>query len=205
MDKQTPYSSLTEITTNESFNGLYAQLEGTEHPYILRPMLGYTPHIGAMLSMMDLNRQWLIESVEKLSVAQLDFQFDDQSNSIGAMLLHLAATERGFQITSFKLYENNEENLNKEWAEKWEVVRKLGKQARQVQGNSIEFYLDTLADIRKVTLDGFAQKDDQWFMAPMHSPDGRTNNYYWQWFHLCQHESYHRAQINLVKQRLPTE
>lgn len=37
-----------------------------------------------------------------MSIEQLDFLLDDKANSIGSMLLHLAATERFYQVHTFE-------------------------------------------------------------------------------------------------------
>jgi hypothetical protein len=50
-------------------------------------------------------------------VEELDFQIDDQSNSIGAMLLHLAATEKYYQLNTFDEMEWGSWNdkIKEEW------------------------------------------------------------------------------------------
>ena len=62
--------------------------------YMIGPQEGYTPRVGTLLSTMTMMRTWIVYGVKDLTMAELDFQIDDKSNSIGAMLLHLAATER---------------------------------------------------------------------------------------------------------------
>lgn len=69
-------------------------MPNTDGLYIIGPKEGYTPQIGTLLSTMTMMRTWVIHNVKDLSVKELDFQIDEQSNSIGSMLLHLAATER---------------------------------------------------------------------------------------------------------------
>ena len=74
----------------------------TDDLYLLGPMEGYSPYIGSLLSTMNMMRTWVVYQVKDLTIEQLDFQVDEQSNSIGAMLLHLAATERYYQLNSFE-------------------------------------------------------------------------------------------------------
>ncbi len=69
--------------------------------YLIGPLEGYSPQIGTLLSTMNMMRKWVIGTVKDLTIEQLDFQIDDKSNSIGAMLLHLAATERYYQLNTF--------------------------------------------------------------------------------------------------------
>ena len=109
----------------------------TEGLYIIGPKEGYTPEIGTLLSTMTMMRTWLINSVKDLTVEQLDFQIDEQSNSIGAMLLHLAATEKYYQLNTF--HEMEWGSWDEEIKKEWDVPMGLGEKGReQIKGNGIE-------------------------------------------------------------------
>ena len=131
--------------------------------YLIGPKEGYAPHVGALLSTMTMMRAWVVGQVEGLSVSQLDFQIDEQSNSIGAMLYHLAATERYYQLNTFD---------NMEWGtwddeikEKWDVPMGLGEKGRkEIKGKELSFYLGKLKEVREVTKREFAKRDDDWLM-----------------------------------------
>jgi hypothetical protein len=73
-----------------------------EFPNVIGPRAGFTPQIGTLLSMMTWMRGPVTRSANGLSVKQLDFLLDKESNSIGSMLLHLAATERYYQLNTFE-------------------------------------------------------------------------------------------------------
>lgn len=66
------------------------------------PRDGFSLHIGTLLSMMTWMRDVILMPVRGMSAEQLDFLLDENSNSIGAMLLHLAAKERFYQIHTFE-------------------------------------------------------------------------------------------------------
>ena len=170
--------------------------------YIIGPQEGYSPQIGTLLSTMTMMREWLIGSVKELTVEQLDFQIDDKSNSIGAMLLHLAATERYYQLNTFDEMEWG--TWSEEIKKEWDVPMGLGEEGRnQIKGNSIDYYLSKLESVREVTKKEFANRDDEWIMkAEPFFGDELTNNYC-KWFHVCEHESNHRGQIKFVVKRLP--
>ena len=60
-----------------------------------------------------------------MSVSELDFLIDENANTVGALLMHLAATERCYQIHTFQ---------NKEWGDwpkedtdKWTITLQLGE------------------------------------------------------------------------------
>jgi len=52
--------------------------------------------------MLSYARQTTLGAVEGLTSAQLDHLHDERSNSIGALLAHVAAVERGFQLVTFE-------------------------------------------------------------------------------------------------------
>jgi len=171
---------------------------------IVGPKEGYTPHIGTLVSMMNWMRMVMLSPVKGMSVKDLDYLVDEKANSIGAMLWHLASTERFYQIHTF------EEREWGDWDEKdeklWSVASGLGDEARKtIKGNNLEFYLDKLSTVREHTLKEFAKRDDEWLMkVDKNFPWGPTNNYC-KWFHVCEHESNHNGQFKFIKKRLPSK
>ena len=174
-----------------------------ESIYLIGPQEGYSPQIGTLLSTMTMMRTWVIQTVKDLTVEQLDFQIDDQSNSIGAMLLHLAATEKYYQLNTFD---------NMEWGtwdddvkKVWDVPSGLGEAGReQIKGNSIDYYLNKLEEVRAVTKVEFSKRDDDWIMKSEPFFSGEPTNNYCKWFHVCEHESNHRGQMKFIIKRLPS-
>lgn len=174
--------------------------------YLIGPMKGYSPQIGTMLSMMNMMRHWIVDNVKNLTQKQLDFQIDEKSNAIGAMLLHLAATERWYQITTFDEYKPGKwpKAVKTDWDKKWAVAQHLGQKGReQIKGHSIDFYLQALKEVREVTKKEFAKRDDRWIQKSERFFDGKPTNNYSKWFHVCEHESNHRGQIKFILKRLP--
>lgn len=170
--------------------------------YLVGPQKGYSPHVGALLSTMTVMRTWVIDTVKDLTVEQLDFQIDDQSNSIGAMLMHLAATERYYQLNTFEEMEWG--SWSDEIKKEWDVPMTLGKEAKeQILGNRIDYYLDQLEKVREVTKQEFAKRDDKWIMKSEPFFGNQPTNNYCKWFHVCEHESNHRGQMKFVIKRLP--
>src|SRR5215467_8508978 len=60
---------------------------------IIGPRKGYSPQIGTLASMMAWMRGSVLRSVQGMSQSELDFLLDDKANSVGALLMHLAATD----------------------------------------------------------------------------------------------------------------
>lgn len=170
--------------------------------FLVGPKEGYSPHVGTMLSMMTMMRSMIIRGIENLTVEQLDFQIDEESNSIGAMLYHLAATEKYYQLHTFE---------NIPWGEwdqsvkdEWDLPFGLGAPAREsVKGNDISFYLDKLESVRNHTKEKFKELNDEWLMRSEPFFGNQPTNNYAKWFHVCEHESNHNGQIKFIKGRMP--
>ena len=186
---------------------LFSYAHKDQHPvtddlYLLGPMEGYSPHIGSLLSSMNMMRTWVVYQVQDLTTEQLDFQVDDQSNSIGAMLLHLAATERYYQLNSFEnmSWGSWSDEIKKEW----DIPMGLGEKGREViKGNNIDYYLEKLEKVRAHTKEEFAKRDDDWLFKSEPFFENQPTNNYAKWFHVCEHESNHNGQIKFIKKRMP--
>ena len=168
--------------------------------YFIGPMSGYSPHIGALVSMLNYNRHTILRQVDGMSVEQLDHLHDERSNSIGALLMHLGATEKFYQANTF---ENRE--LSKAERKIWGAASDLGDRGRkEIRGKTLDHYLDMITEVREKTLEEFKNRDDEWLMKVDEGWSSRGElNTYWKWFHVCEHEANHRGQITWLKKRLP--
>ena len=174
----------------------------SDNLYLIGPQEGYSPQIGTLLSTMTMMRSWVIGTVKDLTVKQLDFQLDEKSNSIGAMLLHLAATEKYYQLNTFDELEWG--TWSEEIKKEWDVPSGLGEKGReQIKENDIEYYLTKLEEVREVTKKEFAKRDDDWIMKSEPFFDNEPTNNYCKWFHVCEHESNHRGQMKFIIKRIP--
>lgn len=169
---------------------------------ILGPKPGYTPQVGTLVSMLTWMQPAVIRYADGITVPQLDFLFDAKANSIGALLLHLAATETYYQMNTFD---------NMKWdswpdtvKQKWDAAMDLGDAGRKtIKGHDLDFYVNTLQEVRAKSLAEFKKRDDAWLMTVDQTwPRGPTNNYC-KWFHVCEHESHHAGQIDLLIKRVP--
>ena len=111
--------------------------------WIVGPQPGYTPEIGTLVSMLAFTRMQVVANVKGMSTADLDFLLDAKANTIGALLLHLAATETYYQLNSFGgvKWDAWPDDVKK----KWDIPMNLGEPARKaIKGNSLDYYLDAL-------------------------------------------------------------
>jgi hypothetical protein len=184
-------------------NPIYASGFPTEDRLnVIGPREGYSLHIGTLLSMMTWMRDVILRPVEGMNVEQLDFLLDENSNSIGAMLLHLAATERYYQIHTFEGKAWGD--WSKEDIKRFDVAMNLGEEARKtIKGNNFRYYLDIMTAVRENTIREFKKRDDNWLMKVDEEwPWGPTNNYC-NWFHVCEHEFNDNGQFKYLRSRVP--
>ena len=169
--------------------------------HIIGPKEGFSPQIGTLVSMMNWMRNTVLHSVTGLKTEDLDYLHDAKSNTIGAMLLHLAATEAFYQANTFE----GRRDYNEKENETWGAAMSLGDEGRKrIKGNNLDYYLAVLKETREKTIAEFKKRDDNWLMAtdPAFFDNQPTNNYC-KWFHVCEHESNHNGQIKWIKSRLP--
>lgn len=171
---------------------------------LLGPKAGYTPLIGTLVSeltwMRDANG--ILRATEKLSQADLDYLFDKNANSIGALMLHLAATETYYQMNTFDgmKWDSWSEDVKK----KWDPAMNLGDAGRAtIKGHDRQYYVDILHEVREKTLAEFKKKDDAWLLAVEKDWPWGPTNIFCKWFHVCEHEAHHTGQVALLRKRLP--
>jgi uncharacterized damage-inducible protein DinB len=161
------------------------------------PLPGYTPTIGRLVAMLTYARDTTLAAVNGLTRGQLDHLHDARSNTIGALLAHIAAVERGYQVVTF---EEREPSPSETAA--WAAALKLGDQGRrEIRGHEPQVYTDELMRTREATLAALAQRDDGWLEAPLRIAPNL--NAHWAWFHVAEDEISHRGQIRWLRARLP--
>ena len=171
---------------------------------IIGPKAGYAPQVGTFVSMLTWMREanGVISATKNLTAADLDYLIDPNANTIGALMLHLAATETYYQLNTFE---------GKKWntwsdsvKQQWDPAMGLGDAGRKtIKGHDLNYYLKILEETRAKSLAEFRKRDDAWLLAVDKDwPWGPTNNYC-KWFHVCEHESHHSGQIAFLRKRLP--
>ncbi|WP_263354382.1 DinB family protein [Acidicapsa acidisoli] len=170
---------------------------------VIGPRPGYSPQIGTLVSMLTWVDHGVTGPVKGLTQPQLDTLFDANANTIGALLLHLAAAETFYQIHTFegKPYGEVPDSVKKQFG----AALELGDKGRkEIKEHDLDYYLNIMKETREKTLAGFKKRDDNWLMTidPKFFGDAPTNNYC-KWFHVCEHESHHAGQIAFLVKRLP--
>lgn len=169
-----------------------------DRPFVIETLPGFTPRIGQLAAMMRYVRMTTLRAVEGLDVEQLDHLLDENANSIGMLLEHIACVEEEYQVDTFGW------DASVLDSDRWRAGADLGLAARRlIRGQPLDAYLERLADVRQRTLDELSRRDDAWLEEESTWWDGRVANNHFKWFHVFEDEVNHRGQIRLLRKRLP--
>ncbi|MDC6363638.1 MULTISPECIES: DinB family protein [Flavobacteriaceae] len=167
-----------------------------DESFLLYPHEGYSPQIGSLVAMMENLKERVINIVKEMSQDQIDHLWDENANSIGALIFHLAAAEKYYQVMTF---ENR--TFNKEEIAFWQAALDLDEQGRsKIKGHDVLYYLELYENVRAHTLEELHKRDDEWLL---HTPPGSIMNNHYSWFHVMEHQAGHLGQIKMLKKRLP--
>jgi uncharacterized damage-inducible protein DinB len=176
---------------------VYTEDEAPRSQRWIAPVAGYSPVIGRLVCMLTYVRERTLAAVEGLTAAALDHRHDAESNSIGALLAHVAASERVFQILTFE----NREPTAAEHVE-WHAVLNGATSGRgECRDRAAPDYVEQLSALRQVTLAALGERDDAWLERAL--PSAPELNAHWSWFHVAEDEISHCGQIRWLKARLP--
>src|ERR1700722_15936308 len=133
---------------------------------ILGPRAGYSPQIGTFVSLFTWMRDGngVLAATKGLTAADLDVLFDKNANTIGALMMHLAATETYYQMNTFdgKKWDSWPDSVK----QKWDSAMNLGDAGRKaIKGHDREYYVSVLHEVREKSLAEFRKRDDAWFLA----------------------------------------
>jgi uncharacterized damage-inducible protein DinB len=166
--------------------------------YRIRTIGDFSPRIGELVSMLEHTRAVTLEEIQDLSEEELDYLVDEGSNSIGSLLLHIASIEFVHQIISFENRDINELELKQ-----WKSALELGEGARKnINKNSVDFYIDELSKVRENTISQFKGLRDDWLFQEKEWGNGVPYNNYYLWFHVFEDEINHRGQIRTIKRMI---
>ena len=169
------------------------------NPFLIVELPGFTPQIGRLVSMMNYVRSTTLSAVAGLGVEELDYLHDSTSNSIGALLAHIAAAEVGYQDATFY-----QRGLDEDEQREWGAALDLGERARgEIRGRELDYYVSRLEQVREKTLLELSQRTDDWLEEWAATNSGQRVNNHFKWFHVFGHEIHHRGQIRWLRARIP--
>jgi uncharacterized damage-inducible protein DinB len=169
------------------------------------PVAGYGPQIGRYVAQMTEVRQDLLDLLDGLTSAQLDWHPDEATESIGTLLLHLDAVEWSW------IHEDILGQPDTAYPGSWEEAMPIRVGTPQVRARPLPAYLDQLQRTRERTLQvlkDFTDADLTRLVGEAVPPPGvepRSTLYTIDWiiWHIIEHEATHVGQVELLKRLAP--
>jgi uncharacterized damage-inducible protein DinB len=168
-------------------------------PFVVAEQPGFAPEVGRLVVMLSYVRRTTLKAVEGLTASQLDHLHDAESNSIGALLAHIAGIEMAYQCSTFE-----QRRLSPAEHARWGAALELGSRGRrEIRGQDLAYYHAMLDEVRADTLRELAARDDAWLEETTPFWGGQPANNHFKWFHVLEDEINHRGQIRWLRRRLP--
>ncbi len=141
-------------------------------------------------------RTTTILSLKNLSVNELDWQYKEGWNTIGALLSHMVGIEAYFRIEFIE-----GRKLTDEENEKWMPGIEMGKYIPQlINQQPVEQYTAQLTESRELMLNAISNLTHEEFTRRIDGYDEETGcNLAWALYHMAEDEIYHRGQISIIR------
>jgi uncharacterized damage-inducible protein DinB len=168
--------------------------------YNVAPLTGFSPRIGRYLAMMDDVSARVLSYVDGLSAEQLSWFPDESCESIGTLLLHIAAVERSWI---------GEDICRRPMGEEWLPAFAIRFELPQISGKELPYFVNILKKTRDETKTDLAKLTDDDLsreIAPL-EPGEKANaekrfTIEWILYHVLEHEAHHKGQIALMRRLL---
>ena len=166
----------------------------------IRPITGFAPRIGSYLAQLEDVRERTKRYAEGLSSSQLTWFPNPRVESIGTLLLHIAAVETSWI---------QEDIVRKPMGEEWKIGFPIRFGIPQISGEPLEFFLEKLDSSRTMTRQVLAELTDADLdrsitsLDDERSADAQRYTIEWILYHLVEHEAHHKGQIAVMKRLLP--
>lgn len=165
------------------------------------PYAGYPPRIGRYLTQMEDVRRQVKKSIEGLSSEQLSWHPNDKVESIGTILLHIAAVECSWI---------GEDIMRRPMDDEWKIAFPIRFGMPQVNGQPLDYYLKTLDAVREQSKADLKTREDEdldRLIIPLDPGDPTSTLQFsmeWILYHVVDHEAHHKGQIAVMKRLLPS-
>lgn len=144
-------------------------------------------------------RRSTINMTKNLTTKQLDYNFDEFSNSIGTLLFHIATLEYRFIVNNIYVRQITEDEFNK-----YEIGFPHMMSKRLIQKNDFEYYNQKLAHTENIVQQELSEVSDDWlFKSGFQKPGNELDTNYSFLRHIIDDEINHQGQIKLILKRLP--
>lgn len=161
--------------------------------------VGFTPRIGTYVAQLEEVRERTRRYTDGLSPRQLAWHPGPDVESIGTLLIHIAAVEVSWI---------QEDLLRRPMGEEWKIAFPIRFGLTQVSDRPLEFFWDKLDTARvetRAALTNLTDVDLDRAVVPL-DQEGSTNpgqfTIEWILYHLVEHEAHHKGQIAVMKRLL---
>jgi len=154
----------------------------------------YPARLGRYVTQLEDVRRVTLRYVEGLDEAALSWTPQDNVESIGTLLLHIAAVERSWI---------GEDIGRVPMGQEWMAAFPIRFDLKQISGQPLTHFtakLDTVRNESLAILRGLDDDDLSRMIEPLDN-DGSDQSFSIEWilYHLIEHEAHHRGQIALMK------
>lgn len=171
-------------------------MQTSKEQFVVQPIPGCPPAIGAALWRMEEARKRTFEQLGNVPEAMIDFASEHERHTVGTLLYHIALIEADW------LYA---EVLVTDYAPDIVAlfpydVRLASGRLTPVFGEKLATHLNRLTVVRARLIETFTAMslDDYYRPRSLERYDVTPE---WVLFHLSQHEAEHRAELNSLRQR----
>ena len=149
-----------------------------------------------LLGILEDARTTTLQRVENITVEELDWQYREGWNTIGALLSHIISLENIFRIQYVE-----GKKLTEEETDKWQPGLEMGKYIpKLIQEKSIEMYIAELAASRQLLLQSLEKLTFDDFSKRIEDYNLDTGcNLAWILYHFAEDEVHHRGQISILR------
>ena len=167
------------------------------------PPLGFSPGIGRYVAQLAETRDALLSPVENLTPEQLSWHPNPETESIGTLLLHVAAIEWSW------VFQEIDRRPDEDY-DGWEEALPLRVGLPQVRDRPLSYFTDRLDRVRDEVLARLRELTDEDLSrlvadssTPESEPATELYSIDWVLFHLVHHEAHHAGQVELLVRLLP--
>ena len=167
----------------------------------IEPAPGFTPEIGRFVAMLEDTRRRTKRYVEGLTAEQLSWYPNDKVESIGTILLHIAAIEISYI---------REDIMRQPMGEEWKIALPIRFGIPQITGKELDYFTDQLDSAReetKTVLKSLTDTDLKRIITPLDPGEPQNTQIEFSieyiLYHIIGHEAHHRGQIAVQKRLLP--
>ncbi len=158
---------------------------------VLNRLDDLSPRVSLLLSMMEKVRGRLLKQIDDISSDEIDYSPDDESvETIGTLMLHIAAVEWSWIFEDIDGREMDHEE--------WKHAFALREEIPQLKGQKLQFYLDKLESVRNEVFKRLSEFNDSELHRRVDIGKAMVS-IEWILFHLIEHEAMHIGQISILK------